>query len=299
MRADEDSMRRIAERLAVSLGFVHKWCRRLEAFIECLRAGRRTDGMKEALASRPSRPSRTVRKKDGHREVVRSLRDRYPFMGAQKMVLMHRLGISHQTVYELTVENGQLVPGRKAKRRWMAFQRHHSNSLWQMDFKEFEKGVYMLSAIDDHSRFIVGAMVCVTMTTDDTLAFLERATGAFGRPEQILTDNGTQWTSQKGGRCRFDEWCHSKGIQHIRGAVRKPTTQGKIERFHRNVLDEAPLPPKGSPVEDYQACMNRYLEFYNLERPHWALGLLTPMEVYAADFKNNDSFVSLGVHEVP
>jgi transposase InsO family protein len=95
------------------------------------------------------------------------------------------------------------------------------------------------------------------------------------------------------------KWCHSKGIQHIRGAVRKPSTQGKIERFHRNVLDRASLPPKGSPVEDYQASMNRYLEFYNLERPHWALDLLTPIEVYAADFKNTDSFVSLGVHEVP
>jgi len=80
------------------------------------------------------------------------------------------------------------------------------------------------------------------------------------------------------------KWCQSQGIRHIRGAVRKPTTQGKIERFHRNVLDEAPLPPKGSPVEDYQGSMNRYLEFYNLERPYQALDLMMPMEVYVADF---------------
>lgn len=298
LRAGGLSMRRIAERLAMSVGFVHKWCTRLQQQIEDKRRGRKISGTKEALASLSSRPKNPRRKKHLHREKVEMLRSRHPFMGAEKMVRMYGLELSHQSVYEITVESGQLIPGRKARRVWRAFQRKHSNSLWQMDIKEFEKGAYMVSAIDDHSRFVIGAMVRRTMTTDDVLEFMENAIATFGAPRQILTDHGTQWTTKRGGRCRFDHWCDERGIEHIRGQVRKPTTQGKIERFHRTVLDEAPLPPEGSSPEDYQDAVNRFVEWYNAERPHWALGLSIPVNVYMADFKNPDSFTDLGVHEV-
>ena len=298
LRAEGLSMRRIAERLAMSLGFVHKWCTRLAGYIESIRNGTVSKGIRGAIASRISRPLNVRRKKHLHRKTVEMLRSRFPFMGAQKMVHSFKLPISHQTVYELTVESGQLVPGKKVRRKWRAFERQHSNSMWQIDVKEFEHGVYMLSAIDDHSRFVIGAMVRRTMTTDDVLEFMESAVRVFGAPREILSDNGTQWTAAKGGRCRFDIWCDTKNIQHIRGAPRKPTTQGKIERFHRNVLDEAPLPPKGSSVEEYQDAINHYVGWYNAERPHWALGFGIPINVYAADFKNPDAFSGLDVHEV-
>jgi transposase InsO family protein len=83
------------------------------------------------------------------------------------------------------------------------------------------------------------------------------------------------------------------------GKIRKPTTQGKIERWHGSVLEEAHLPPKGSSAEDYRRSVLEYVEFYNNSRPHHGIGLQIPMVVYAAGLIFPEVFTALGVHEVP
>lgn len=63
------------------------------------------------------------------------------------------------------------------------------------------------------------------------------------------------------------------------GGVRKPTTQGKVERWHGSIRREADLPPTAT-VEEYLALMEKYVDFYNNIRPHWALDLETPLNVF-------------------
>ena len=64
--------------------------------------------------------------------------------------------------------------------------------------------------------------------------------GRFGVPEEVLTDNGKQFTDRfgKGGEVLFDRICRENGITHRLTQPASPTTTGKIERFHQTLRPE-------------------------------------------------------------
>jgi Integrase core domain len=129
---------------------------------------------------------------------------------------------------------------------------------------------------------------------------VERATGravclAFaaalarlGVPEEVLSDNGKQFTDRfgKGGEVLFDKICRHNGIAHRLTQPASPTTTGKIERFHltlrRELLDDH------EPFESLkaaQAAVDEFVDNYNTDRPHQALNAdrpVTPAERFAA-----------------
>ena len=61
----------------------------------------------------------------------------------------------------------------------------------------------------------------------------------YGKPDQILTDRGTQFYPARGGRSEFTEFCSGNGIEHIVASVRRPSTIGKIEAFHKAYVCES------------------------------------------------------------
>jgi transposase InsO family protein len=305
------SMRTIADRIGMSVGFVHKWCGRLSEQIRKKVTGiRRNKGMpytraygiRDGIASQSRAPKHPHRKiTPEHVNAVRNVRkEKYTErMGAQKIKVYLDMDISHQSINKILIESGLIRPYRKRKQQTFdPFRRGHSNELWQIDYKEFGKGVYMLSVKDDHSSAILSADVRSTCTTDDAIEIVGKAVKLFGAPKQILSDHGTQWCPAKGGICRFDEWCKERGTEHIMGRVRKPTTQGKVERWHGSVLEEAKLPPKGSSVEEYRKAVLGYMEFYNNRRPHHGIGLQIPIMVYSGGLILPEVFTGIGVHEV-
>jgi transposase InsO family protein len=311
LRAEGRSTRQISEYLGMSVGFVHKWCRRLVTQISDIRKaapGRKkirytNGGIREEITSRSTAPKNPFRKiTREHREAVKEIR-KGKFtkrMGAQKIKVYAGMDISHQSIHKIMREEKLVVPYKKRKQRsFTEFRREGPNELWQIDYKEFGRGIYMLSVKDDHSSMILSADVRTTCTTDDVKQILDRTIGLFGKPRQILSDHGTQWCASNGGTARFDEWCSERGIEHIMGKVRKPTTQGKIERWHGSVLEEADLPPKGSSAAEYGKAVLEYMEFYNNERPHHGIGLRVPVHVYAAGLILPEILAALGVHEVP
>ena len=306
------SMRTISKAIGMSIGFVCKWCDRLDVQIgKRTYAARHNKKMKygEGYDIRNAIVSRSRAPKDPHRKItaehvnaVRKLRtEKYTKKtGAQKIVVRLDMNISHQSVNKILRQEGLTAPRKKRKQRsFIQFRRGYSNELWQMDYKEFGKGIYMLSIKDDYSSKILAADVRSTCTTADVKEIVGKAIEQFGAPRQILSDHGTQWYAAKGGRCEFDEWCKEQKIEHIMGRVRKPTTQGKIERWHGTVLEEAELPPAGSSVEDYGKAVIDFMEFYNNERPHHGIGLQIPTMVYAGGLILPEVFRELGVHEVP
>jgi len=157
----------------------------------------------------------------------------------------------------------------------------------------------MLSVKDDHSSAILSADVRTSCTINDVLEVMNRTVSMFGPPAQILSDHGTQWCVARRGRSRFDGWCSDNGIEHIMRRVRRPTTQGKMGRWHGSVQEEAGLPPKGSSAEEYRKAVLEYMDFYNSKRPHHSIDLQIPIVAYMAGIKLPEVFASLGVHEVP
>jgi len=316
LRAEGATMRYIAERLKVSLGFVCKWCRRLKPEIQDImksiddgRPNRyRGDGIKEAIKSR-SRAPKDPRRKVTHEHRSRVIEFRHGHytrhQGPQKIKVSLGLDISHQSIYFILKEAGLVRPQKRKQRKFEAFRRGHPNDLWQIDYKVLEKGgkgkpgLYLLSVKDDHSSAVLASEVRTTCTYEDVVEILERTIGMFGAPRQILSDHGTQWYATSGGMSRFDsEFCRKYEIEHIMGAIGKPTTQGKVERWHGTIKTEANLPPKGSSLHEYEKAIQSYIEYYNLERPHRGIGMLIPFDVYTGGLILPEVFTSLGVHEV-
>ena len=102
-----------------------------------------------------------------------------------------------------------------------------------------------MTGVDDHSRFCVLARVVERATGRAVCLAFSEALERYGAPEEVLTDNGKQFTDRfgRGGEVLFDKICRRNGIAHRLTAPRSPTTTGKIERFHqtlrRELLDHA------------------------------------------------------------
>ena len=109
------------------------------------------------------------------------------------------------------------------------------------------------------------------MTTENVIAFLEELIEMYGKPREILTDNGSEFGGTGSGDNGFDKWCERQGIKHIRSGIHKPTTVGKIGRLQFTIVSELPY------------CFNDLEYFrwrYNCDRPHRSLNGLTPNQIY-------------------
>jgi putative transposase len=125
----------------------------------------------------------------------------------------------------------------------------------------------MITYLDDYSRFIPASDVFDKANTENILGVLEQAIDEYGKPQQILTDQGTQfYTWQEGGKTQFTKYLERKEIQHIVASKRRPTTIGRVERFNGSYEREA---WRFSSHEEY-------IHHYNYERQHQALKYLTP-----------------------
>jgi Integrase core domain len=116
------------------------------------------------------------------------------------------------------------------------------------------------------------------------LAFA-RALERYGVPEEVLTDNGRQFTARfgKGGEVLFDRICRDNGIVHRLTQPASPTTTGKVERFHQTLRRDllADHPPFAE-LDDVQAALDRWVaEDYNTRRPHRSLDMASPAERFA------------------
>lgn len=101
-------------------------------------------------------------------------------------------------------------------------------------------------------------------------AAFARALQVFGVPEEVLTDNGKQFTDRfgQGREVLFDRICRENGIAHRLTQPAPPTTTGKMERFHQTLRRE--LREDCSAFESVgaaQAALDAWVEEYNSSRP--------------------------------
>jgi transposase InsO family protein len=259
----------VAARYGVSRQSVHAWVRKYEEL-----------GL-PGLADRSHRPVSCPHRIAGEVEaVVCELRRRHPGWGPRRLVHeLERRGVSpvpsRATVYRVLVRNGLIEPGTRRRRRsdYRRWERSAAMELWQMDIVG---GVLlagggeckMVTGIDDHSRFTVIAKVVERATARAVCLAFGQALLRFGVPEEVLTDNGKQFTARFGsgrpGETMFDRICRENGIAHRLTRPQSPTTTGKIERFHQTLRRE--LLDGSAPFTDLaaaQAAVDVWLQDYN------------------------------------
>lgn len=99
--------------------------------------------------------------------------------------------------------------------------------------------MYLIGIIDDCSRFVVGAEYFKSEVSKYVMIVLRNAFMAYGRPNQILSDNGTQFKNIKGQlNTKYSNLLMSLGVEPIYSKPYKPQSKGKIERWFKTVHDD-------------------------------------------------------------
>jgi transposase InsO family protein len=274
----------VAERFGVCRQTVHEWLARY-----------RDDGL-AGLADRSSRPrsspAQTVPEMEA---LICELRRNHPRWGARRIVFeLGRLGCpgpipSRITVHRILVRHGLVEerPRRRRREDYVRWERDRPMELWQMDIVggvmlADGREAKVVTGVDDHSRFCVIAAVVPKATGRAVCLALVAALREYGIPDELLTDNGKQFTARfnaGGGEVMFDRICRENGITHRLTKPRSPTTTGKVERFHqslrRELLDDHP--PFAS-ITDAQTAIDAFRREYNTNRPHQSLDMAFPAD---------------------
>lgn len=207
---------------------------------------------------------------------------------------------SERTVNRILTRNGLLVsrPRKRARDSFVRWQREAPMQLWGIDVVG---GIWLVdpstgelreakvvTGVDDHSRFCVMAQVVARATGRAVCLAFAQALVRFGVPEEVLTDNGKQFTDRFGrhgswqggrnGEVLFDVICRKNGIKHRLTQPASPNQNGKVERFHGtfrpDFLDQ--VQPFTS-IDAAQAAVDAWVADYNAERPHQALDQHLPV----------------------
>lgn len=165
---------------------------------------------------------------------------------------------------------------------------HSPNDLWCADYKgEFMLGdrryCYPLTVTDYSSRFL---LACEALsTTQEIYAFsvFERVFKEYGLPKAIRTDNGVPFASPNAlyGLSKLAVWWLRLGIEIERIKPGHPEQNGRHERMHLTLKKEATKPAAENFLQQ-QGKFDHFIEQYNCDRPHQALDMKCPAEVYQA-----------------
>jgi transposase InsO family protein len=241
------------------------------------------------LAEHSRRPLHSPRRTDEEiAAAVLALRDEKGWGGPKlaKVLAGRGLKVAPATAQRILKRAGRVVKPEVDK-TWLRFQREQCNELAQMDFKgEYTlmsgEKCYPLTLLDDCSRYLHGVWPLPSTGGEGVKQALEGQFREHGVPQSILMDHGTPWfsTTNQHGLTWVAVWLIKQGIVLRYSGVGHPQTQGKLERLHRTL--KARTRHRGEPetMSEWLSWAPYFCYEYNHERPHEALEMKTPAEVY-------------------
>ena len=151
------------------------------------------------------------------------------------------------------------------------------NETWSMDFMHDGlndgKSYRLLNVIDDFNRQGLGMEVDTSLPSERVIRTLERIIEWRGQPKKIRCDNGPEYISEK-----LKAWAQKRGIDIAYIQPGNPQQNAYVERFNRTVRYDWLNQEIFYHVEEVQEKATKWLWHYNNERPHMALGGITPMQ---------------------
>lgn len=160
------------------------------------------------------------------------------------------------------------------------------NDLWCADFKgEFtladRRYCYPLTITDFSSRYLLACEALDSASTANSFEVFERTFKEFGLPQAIRTDNGQPFASANAlfGLSRLSVWWLRLGISVERIRPGCPQENGRHERMHLTLKKEA-VKPAGENFLQQQEKFDDFIDVFNTQRPHQALNMKFPSELY-------------------
>ncbi len=221
--------------------------------------------------------------------LILEVKDRFPSWGPLKIkqyLFRHEQVLIPQTSIYRFLKSKGLVKEREApsasegghNRR---FEYPYPLAAAQMDLMEvtLSSGVriYLVTLLDDFSRFVLGNRFTAVKTMDETMDALTEAVRTYGVMDRLLTDLGSEFVSWQ-RFTRFEELLSDLEIEHIASGPNKKENQGKVERWHQTVRQA--LRERGPLDYSSEAALwiREVTDVYNYERPHEGIGGLVPAD---------------------
>lgn len=206
---------------------------------------------------------------------------RYPLEGYRRLTFMMLdqdvVAASPATVYRVLKKAGLLGsrwnrPSRKGGGFEQPLEPHDH---WHIDFSYVNVGgtfYYLCSVLDGCSRAIVHWEIREAMKEADAELVLQRAREQHpqARP-RIISDNGPQFVAKD-----FKEFIRQWQTTHVLTSPYYPQSNGKLERYHRTLKEQAIRPKTPLSLEDARRVVGEFVDHYNTVRLHSALGYVTP-----------------------
>jgi len=264
--------------------------------------GRYKDEGSAALTDRSRRPVRYANQLPPQIEgLVVSLKRGKPHWGARKIreLLVRRLPgelrVPAQSTIHAVLDRHGLV-SRLGRRRNRAQGTPLStganpNDLWCTDFKgEFQLGntryCYPLTVTDHASRFLLLCEALDSTREEPAIAAFQRLFQERGLPAAIRSDNGVPFASPNAlfNLSRLSVWWLRLGIAIERIKPGNPQQNGRHERMHLTLKKETTRPPGMNSLQQ-QARFDEFVQEFNTERPHQALEMKRPADLYTSSSK--------------
>ena len=255
----------------------------------------------DGLTDRSRRPYRHANKLPVQVEtLIVQLRREHPSWGAPK--IREKLRRRHDdiqtpaisTVHAVLARHGLVQHGRKRRPKVQGTRLSRPlqpNDLWCADYKgEFmladRRYCYPLTITDFASRYLLGCEALDTTKVVYAFPVFQRVFAQFGLPKAIRTDNGVPFASPHAlfGLSKLAVWWLRLGIEIERIKPGCPQQNGRHERMHLTLKKEATKPAAHNLLQQ-QARFDDFIDCYNHDRPHQALDMRYPGELYAPSLR--------------
>jgi putative transposase len=251
----------------------------------------------DGLTDRSRRPYRQANRLPFQIEkIIVRLKHEHPSWGAPKIREKLRRQYSDlqlpaiSTVHAVLDRHGLVSRGRRPRSQVQGTGLStptQANDLWCADYKgEFmltdKRYCYPLTITDFASRYLICCDALANTQLAPAFTVFERAFKDFGLPRAIRTDNGHPFASATAffGLSKLSVWWLRLGIGIERIKPGHPQQNGRHERMHLTLKKEATRPAAKNFLQQ-QGKFDRFLKCYNQERPHQALDMKYPAELYA------------------
>jgi transposase InsO family protein len=264
----------------------------------------------EALTDRSRRPVRYANQLPQQIEsLILRCKEEKPFWGARKIRerLLRRLSGDVRVPAKSTIH---AVLDRHGLVKRIGRPRHRANGtplsegavpndLWCADFKgEFKLGnrryCYPLTVTDHASRFLLLCEALESTREDTAFTAFDRLFRDRGLPRAIRSDNGVPFASPNAlfNLSKLSVWWLRLGIAIERIKPGRPQQNGRHERMHLTLKKEATRPPGMNSLQQ-QAKFDAFVQEFNCERPHEALNMKCPAELYTPSSRVHNGLAEL------
>ena len=188
----------------------------------------------------------------------------------------YKLHIPHNHIHKILILLGHAKQKKKKdirKKKWIRYERRHSLTAVHIDwYYDPVTETWVFAVIDDASRKMLALLEVESATTDWSIEGMKQAI-KHGKIKQCISDHGTQFIHNPGGKSRFKTFLKEQGIKNILCRIKHPQSNGKVEKWfqiyknHRHAFNSK----------------EEFLVWYNEVRPHLSLRfeeLETPQQAF-------------------